>query len=409
MYRVSIERTHLDTQFHLRQREYQLNRIQNHIASQRRILSLRDDPAGASHVTRLESRLNRLEQFATNSQFALDTYQYNEGYVRESIDIVQRVRELAVQAATGTYAPQDRALIAVEVEEYLSEMVRIANTTSPTGTALFGGTRINANPYEVLRGRSEGGDAERIVAVSYRGNIESRHAEVAERSYMDLDIPGNRLFWAQNQQIFSNVDPATYQATEDSQIRIDGVAIEISVGDNIGSIIAKINNSAAAVRASLDPVRNGLLLESTQPHQIWLEENGTVLQELGILAEGGAGIAPTAESFGGSLFDALITFRDALERNDIEAIGGQVLQGVGESLNNLLTNVASLGAKSSRAQLVQQQIQYEITEIGGDASQLRDIDFTEAVTELRTREHTHQAALAAAGRILPRTLLDFLR
>ena len=411
MFRISTELSHLDSQFNLRQREFYLNRIQNKIASQRRILELRDDPSGASHVTQLQSYLNRLETFAENSQFALNSYQYTEGYVRQSVDIMQRVRELAVQAAHGIYNDEQRAIIATEINEMLEEIVQVANATSPTGNALFGGTRITANPFAVRYGRAVGDEAEQIIAVSYQGNIDSRYTEIAERNYIPLDFAGNRLFWAQNQQIFANVDASAYQATVDSQIRIDGVAIEISAGDNIGSIVAKINDSAAAVQASVDPQRNGLVLETTSPHQIWLEEDGTVLLELGILGNGNApnNIADTADLFGGSLFDALISFRDALYRDDSEAIGSQILQGIDESLSNLLSGVASIGAKSTRAQFVQQRIQYEIPEVGDAASRLRDIDFTEAVTELRTQEYSHQAALAAAGRILPRTLLDFLR
>ena len=411
MFRISTELSHLDTQFNLRQREFYLNRIQNKIASQRRILDLRDDPSGASHVTQLQSYLNRLETFAENSQFALNTYQYTEGYVRQGIDIMQRVRELAVQAANGIYTDEERALTASEINEMLEEMIQVANATTPTGNALFGGTRITARPFAVLYGRAVGDNAEQIVAVSYEGNIDARKTEIAERNYIPLDFAGNRLFWAQNQQIFSNVDASSYQAVIDSQIRIGGTPIEINAGDNIGAIVAKINNSSAAVRAAVDPLRNGLVLESTNPHQLWLEEDGTVLLELGILGNGNApnNLAESSEVFGGSLFDALISFRDALYRNDSEAIGGQILQGLDESLANLLSGVASIGAKSSRAQFVQQRIQYEIPEVGEAASQLRDVDFTEAITEFRTQEYSHQAALAAAARILPRTLLDFLR
>ncbi len=411
MFRISTELSHLDTQFNLRQREFYLNRIQNKIASQRRILELRDDPSAASHVTQLQSYLNRLETFAENAQFALDTYQYTEGYVRQGVEIMQRVRELAVQSAHGIYTDEDRSLIASEVNEMLEEIVSVGNAAAPTGNALFGGTRISASPYAVLYGRAVGDDAEQIIAVSYEGNIDTRQTEIADGNYIPLDFAGNRLFWAQNQQLFSNVDASSYQAAIDSQIRIDGVSIEINAGDNIGAIVARINNSSAAVRAAVDPLRNGLVLETTHPHQLWLEEDGTVLLELGILGSGNApnNFAEGSELFGGSLFDALISFRDALYRNDSEAIGGQILQGIDESLSNLLSGVASIGAKSSRAQFVQQRIQYEIPEVGEAASQLRDIDFTEAITEFRTQEYSHQAALAAAGRILPRTLLDFLR
>ncbi|MFP4012037.1 MAG: flagellar hook-associated protein 3 [Spirochaetaceae bacterium] len=415
MHRISTNLTNDDMQFWARRREYDLNRVQNQMSQQTRIQNLRDDPLAASHSTRFQSYTTRLERFSENIEYTRDNYEVTEGYMRQATDIMQRVRELAVQGANGSYNTEDRRKMATEVNELLNELVQLANARNGSGETIFSGTKSKTEPFRAVHGDVEGASGQVITNVDYIGNIERNRAEVAEGSFIEMNFPGNEVFWAENQQVFSTTDATGYQVQEDSTIRVDGVEIELSQGDNIHAVISKINNSKAAVEARLDPVQSSLVLESTSPHQLWLEDagEGTVLQDLGVLADGDnpppQNIAASADVFGGSVFDVVMNLRDRLYEGDTLDIGGSALRGIDDGLENMLSNVASLGAKDTRLETVYERTEDEIPKMKEMNSKEVDLDLTRAVTDLRMLEHTHQAAIGTAGRILQQTLLDFLR
>ena len=411
MYRISSQLTHSDSQFHLRRREYILNRIQNQISSNERIKDLRDDPSGAAEATRLHSFLHRQRQYYDNTQFAYDTYRFTEGRVREAVDIMQRIRELAVQGANGIYSSEERVIMGTEVNELLKELTAIANSKNADGNALFGGTAIATDPFRVQYGNVDGALGQQITAVDYQGNIDSRSAEIAENTLISLDYPGNQIFWAQNHRIFSQVDARGYRVIEPSEITIDGIALELTVGDSIASIIDKINRYVPAVQATLDPTRNSLVISSTQPHQLVINESGTALQDLGILDPNNSPsfISQQADQFGSSIFENIIALRDAFYRNDSDAVGSQLLRGIDDGLNSTLTHLADIGAKETRVEFVSDRHLYDIPEITERANELTSVDITEAIVRLREEENSHRAALAVTARIIPQTLLDFLR
>ncbi len=415
MYRISTNLNNDNAQYHMRMREYQMNHTQNRIASQSRVQNLRDAPLSAAHGTRYQSYLTRLARYSSNAEHAKVKHETAEGYVRQQVDMLQRIRELAVQGAHGTYAKEDLAAMAAEVDELLREMVEVANAQDGDGTAIFAGTRTASQAFRAVYGNVPGADRELITDVEYLGNIDSKMAEVSEGSLVELNHPGNRVFWAENQLIASEIDATGYQVQTDSSIFIDNEQIRLTTGDSISAIIAKINDSGAPVRARLDPIMDSLVIESTSPHQVWIDESedSTVLQDLGILDSPRGrppdNLAPDVRVSGGSLFDMVIALRDSLFEGDQQHIGSGVLRGIDQGLDNVLGNLGRLGAQTARLEHTHRRLEYEKPVYQERLSKELDIDMAEAVTDLRMLEHTHRAATAVAARIIQPTLLDFLR
>ncbi len=415
MKRVSTDQMNTDMQYWLRRTEDRTARLETKMARQTRIAELRDDPLGAAHAVKYESFVGRLARFEKNAAFAEDRYRVSEGYIRQAVDIVQRVRELAVQGANGVFTKQDTGYMAAEVNELLEELASLGNAQGPDGKYLFAGTEAGTEPFRLVRGFVAGAGQEQITGVQYTGNIAAREAEITQGAYAVLDQPGNEVFWAERQRVFSSLDAGEYRVLEPSTIRVDGRSIELRPGDTVHAVIAKINDSGAPVKASLDPARNSLVLEGTFPHQIWLEEGsgGRVLTDLGILRDPDApppdNASHTAQISGGSLFDAVMALRDSLYKGDVIETGGRVLGVLDAGLENLNHRVAELGARTERLAATRTRLNKEIPDVTALLAGERDLDMTEAVTDLKMLEYTHQASLQAAGRLLPRTLLDFLR
>jgi len=415
MYRVTSNLTNDDMQYFARRREFMMNQVQNRMSSQTRIQNLRDDPLAAAHSTRYQSYLTRLNRYADNIQYTQDNYHVAESYMKQAVDMLQRIREIGVQGANGTYTKSDMQKMAGEVNELLGEFVKVANGRNGDGATLFSGQETQGEPFRAVYGNVAGAPGQVITGVEYTGDIGKRQTEIADGSYIDMNFPGNEVFWAENQQIFATRDATSYQVPENSSFFIDGVQISVSAGDNIQAVISKINDSAAAVKARLDPVQNSLVLETTSPHQLWIQ-GGTgspVLQDLGVVSTVDntppANAAPTADVFGGSLFDMIVRLRDDLYAGKQVDVGGRALRGIDSGLDNLLSSLGSLGAKDARLQVTYKRNQTEIPQITELNSKAVDVDMTKAITDLKMLEYTHKAALSTSARILQPTLLDFLR
>lgn len=413
MTRVSTGMMNNDIQNNLRLQESRQNRINGQLSSQQRLQSLREDPLAAGHLVRYQSYLGRVQTFEKNAQVLTDRFSLTEGYMDQSLEIMHRVRELAVAGATGTYTPDDLKNMASEVDELLEELVQNANATGPDGNSLFAGTRTNRQAFDVEMGTVAGSGSPKITQVRYNGNVDINKIEVDEGAYLETQSAGNRIFWSQPQELYSMRDASSYRVAEDGVISVDGREIRLSAGDNVYSIVAKINDSGAAVKASIDPVSFGLNLQTTDSRQLWLQDlSGTVLQDLGLIKDASQhppyNISDNVQLSGGSLFDSVIALRDAMLTGDQEAIGGRVLGEIDGSVNNLVSHLAQTGAEYERA--VQNISRNSATALNVTSmiSREGDLDFTKAVTDMKMMDYVREATLSTAGKLYSSSLLDYM-
>ncbi|MDR2069809.1 MAG: flagellar hook-associated protein 3 [Treponema sp.] len=415
MRRVSTDMPNNDMQYYLRRQEEGLSNIQSKIASQKRIRELRDDPLAASHAVRYESYLARLERFEKNTLYAKDHYTEVDSYLRESNDILQRIRELSVQGATGTYTKEDLKYMAVEVNELLKELVSLSNAVGSDGKQLFAGDKAVTEPFRIVEGTVPGGGESMVVRVEYRGAGSERKTEITDQIYTDLDIGGGEAFWAEKMQIYSTLDATNYRVPGDSSIYVDGYEIPVTVGDTVQAIAAKINDSSAPVKAYIDPETKGLALEGTNAHLIRLDDRqgSRVLQDLGIISAnsdpGAPNWHPSARVSGGSAFDMVIRLRDALFRGDSDFVGSQGIGGMDLALTNIQSRITVNGSRQERVEQTWERLNQEIPNVTAALSREAGLDFATAATDLSMMQFAHKAALQAAAKILPSTLLDFLR
>jgi flagellin len=109
------------------------------LSSGLRINRAGDDASGLAVSEKMRSQIRGLNQASTNAQNGISLIQVTEGYLQESEDIIQRMRELAVQASNGIYSEEDRTYIQVEVSQLVSELDRIASHAQFNGMNLLTG------------------------------------------------------------------------------------------------------------------------------------------------------------------------------------------------------------------------------------------------------------------------------
>jgi len=416
MRRVSSDMSFTDMQFYLERRQEHLNQIENRIGGQTRLNRLRDDPISASHAVRYDSFINRLNRFEENTKYAMEHYNNTYDYLNSTNEIVQRIRELAVAGGNGIYSPDELKIMGVEVNELLKELVSISNAIGPDSKQAFAGDKVFTEPFRIVEGTVEGGLETMITRVEYRGSGATRNVEIGDNMFIELDLGGDIAFWAEKMQVYSTLDGTDYRVQSAGAFYIDGVEIHVGVGDTLPSIVAKINDSAAPVKAFIDPTTRGLALEGTNAHLIRAEDKeggAAVLRDLGIIKGNMENNAPNWSSSamvsGGSVFDMVIRLRDGMLRGDHEFIGSQGIAGMDLAINNVTLRIADVGSRQERAEFAWQRINKQIPDVTAMLHRETGLDMQQAAMDLNMARFAHQAALQTSARILPSTLLDFLR
>ena len=120
------------------------------LASGLRIVRAGDDASGLAVSEKMRSQIRGLRQASANASNGISFIQASEGYLQESQDILQRLRELAVQASNGVYSTEDRMQIQVEVSQLVSELNRIASHAQFNGMNMLTGRFARATGENVV-------------------------------------------------------------------------------------------------------------------------------------------------------------------------------------------------------------------------------------------------------------------
>jgi len=122
------------------------------LSSGERINRAGDDASGLAVSEKMRSQIRGLERASKNAQDGISFIQTTEGYLQESQDIIQRLRELAVQASNGVYTAEDRMQIQVEVSQLVDEVDRIASHAQFNGLNLLTGRFARDNGENSVTG-----------------------------------------------------------------------------------------------------------------------------------------------------------------------------------------------------------------------------------------------------------------
>ncbi len=166
--RISTSQFHQRALDSLFSQQDALSRTQNQIATGKRIQTPADDPIGAVHILELQRAQSELDQFKRNSDAATARLTVAEQALGDSGLILQRVRELVVQANSGVIDDTARAAISIELQQRASELLDIANRRDGNGEFLFSGYATTTQPFARIG-----------ASVTYAGDQGGRVLQVA--------------------------------------------------------------------------------------------------------------------------------------------------------------------------------------------------------------------------------------
>jgi len=167
------------------QRNYSnVTRTQEQISTGNRILTPADDPVASVRLLQLEQQQNVLSQYNSNLTAAKNSLAQEEVTLNSVNTVLQRVRELAVQAGNGALDPEDRKSIAAELREREDELLSLMNTRNARGEYLFSGFQGKTPAFV----RAADG------SYSYQGDEGQRKLQIASSLNLPISDDGKSIF-----------------------------------------------------------------------------------------------------------------------------------------------------------------------------------------------------------------------
>ena len=161
------------------------------LSSGQRITAASDDAAGLSISENLRSQIRSMSQAERNANDGISFAQVAEGGLSEISNIVIRLRELAVQAASDTVGDKERGFINVEAQSLMKEVDRIANVTTYNGTPLLNGEGKKDNLQFQVGIRNN--EADRIKFNLSENDVRTGRLGIDSLDYTDIDSARNGL------------------------------------------------------------------------------------------------------------------------------------------------------------------------------------------------------------------------
>lgn len=221
----------------------QLKRTENKLAASMERLSsglklnhASDNPAGMAISNKMKAQIEALDQAESNASDGISVLQIADGALNEVSSILQRVRELSVQAANGTYSYEDRKSIQAEIDELKKEVDRISSDTEFNTKPLLDGSS-DVRVYSNDASRMYVSDA--VEAGIYSVNVE----EIASQASIELayptDVTGN--------------------------FTLNGVAVDVTAGMSKSEYLEVVRTAAEEAGCVVEEGTTGILVKSQYP------------------------------------------------------------------------------------------------------------------------------------------------
>ena len=360
-----------------------------------------DDPVAAAQILGVNSELTRIDQYEDNADAAESHLQFEESLIDSGEESLQRIRELVLQANNATQSNDTRAAIAVEIEERLDELLALGNATNSNGEYVFAGFQSNTIPFE----RSGGG-------YQYAGDDGQRLAQIGASSTIPTGDSGRDVFM----RIASGNGDFVYAAHADNT----GSA-QIGATSAGSDFIADTYQVDFVQALPTDPViytvtDSGGTVVSTGTY----EDGDTVafagasINLTGVPNDGDQlTISPSSSQDIFTTIDAIVgALKTADETSASQAkLGTQLalsIENIDQAMVHFSEVRTDIGSRLNRIDS-QRSINEDVTlQLQETLSNIEDLDFTEAISELNLQLTALEAAQPSYVSVQQLSLFNYL-
>lgn len=397
---AGIHRTSIDA---ILQQQTRLARTQQQVTSGKRFQTSAEDPIAATRAAALDRTVADNAQYQRNSNIVESRLSYAEQSLADVTLLMQRTRELTLQGANATIGQGERRMIATELRSLVGELVDIANRDDGNGEYLFAGSSTSTQPF-----------ARGTTGVNYLGDQTTRFIRVSGSQAIADGHPGS--------DVFMNVTQAngTFRTAVNTANTGSGT---IDVGTVVDPTAWVADNYTLRFTSPTDwVVEDDTLPTPTQVASGTGFTSGQTIQFLGARVTV-TGTPATGDSF--SVTPAqdtdMFTILDDLIRTLEGGTGlpsdqavfqqriGAGIADLDQGLSRVLSVRAEVGTRLNAIDNASTAREVEAIDLQDLLSELRDVDYAEAISRLNQEYAGLQAAQQAYTKISQLSLFDYLR
>jgi flagellar hook-associated protein 3 FlgL len=397
--RLGTANTYDNTLANLTSRQAGLSDLQEKLSAGKKVIRASDDPTGAAQAERAMTRLARVEveQRALNLQ--KNSMAMAESTLGDAQGLLQRIRELVINAGDATLNPVNRRSVAQEMRSLRDQLFTYANKQDSNGIPLFGGLGSASNPF-----------TDYTTGVTFNGIPGQRTSTtVAIPGAMDgqavfMNVPsGNGVFnmslgGTNTGQLWTDVG----QVLTPSALTGDNYTVTFNVSATTPPVTTYdvVNTTTAATVATAQPYVDGQAISF----------DGLSFIARGVPANGDTvSIAPSTRTDIFAVLDAAIAGIDGKPNGHLLAQNTSLaLAQIDSGMDRLQSARGAAGELLKRADIIDGNQQDKNIQLESDRSRAEDMDMIKGISEFQNQQTGYQAALQTYAQIQRLSLFNFL-
>ncbi|NRA21765.1 MAG: flagellar hook-associated protein FlgL [Oceanospirillaceae bacterium] len=423
MLRVTTQQQYLNSIDNMQRSNVSLDRLQQQIATGKRVLQPSDDPVAAAQILKLERELAQYDKYDINIKVTDRRLTLQESVMDSIRNSMNRVKELVVQGSTGTLTDADRGSIAVSLRTETEFMASLMNTQDSQGEYIFAGSKGHIQPYQL---QSDG-------SFAYQGDDGQRKIQVSSELYIPSNDSGQYLFEAVSADLQTTIKgtyasespvstPVVTNTVFDSQALQDQFSAataglgDLTVTVTTGPLAYSVTDSSGvAVNDSSGSPITGILFTTGDEVDLFGMKMTLVTPPLPAFTDNNVNVIHT-EPEQKNILDIVQDYAKALEtplsnqakRDDFAAATVKVFEQWDQASERNLESITRLGTRLSFLETVQTNNLDFTLFATVSLSAIQDVDLAEAISKFKLEEITLQASQAVFGRISALSLFDYI-
>lgn len=378
-------------------------KTQQQVSTGRRILSPSDDPVASARALEVTNSQEINAKFATNRRNANDTLSSAEGALQSVTSLLQDVKTLVVQAGSGVLDNTQRQYIATELQGRFDELVGLANSRDGVGNYIFSGYQSATKPFTAS-----------ATGATYSGDQGPRMAQLHTSRQIEVTQNGFELFQnIASTGVFSTAADAANagSATISAGAVVDGAVLtgapyNIAFGAAGAYTVTNVTTGATSsgtYTSGASIVFEGLQFEITDGSVAPVSpQNG---DEFTITPVTHQSVFTTLKSLIGVLQNPAATANDRAKLAGGLSVANS---NIDHALDHVLTERASIGSSLKEIESLDQlgedlNVQYAQT-----LSELQDLDYVQAITDLTKQQTALQAAQQSYIKVTSLSLFNYM-
>ena len=367
-------------------------------ASQKKVNSPSDDPAGMGKIVELSGYSNTLTGYIDNCSTALDYLETADDVLSTASETITAALELAEQASTETYTDEELRMMALEMQGYLDALYAIANTQMGSDS-IFAGDDTGDNAYEMGLGVTLVNDSlSNAGFVSLTGSVDDT---VAVRFTSNGTVGTDALTFEYSTDGGDTWTTGTL-AAGDTVLDLGDAQVELATGTAITAADDDGNGSQFYLREAC--VYTG----GSKAMSVSVSDNTSAdMTTVGSDIFGGVDQATGQAYDSPNLFETLSDMIVYMQTGNSDAVA-ECLDNLGDCHETVETGAAGVGARENMITYTQTSLSLVQTLTANSISNIEDADATQLVVELEQANYVYEAVLQTSSSIMSMSLLDYI-